>query len=143
MRVVGIDFGKARIGIALSDMSQTISTPFGTAHVKAKKDFYALAAKEVLRLLSDYLADVERFVVGHPLEMSGKAGPMAKEAERFAEELKKFLDVPITLWDERLTTAQVEKSFKSAGYSRKQRAQASDAAAANLILQSFLDALTK
>lgn len=139
MRIVGLDFGTARIGIALSDPMKMLATSFGTALAPKVKNPERPSAQAVLDLLNEY--EVERFVVGHPLEMSGKAGLMANAAERFAKALEELSGLPVTLWDERLSTAQVEKNFKQAGYNRKQRAASSDAAAATVILQSFLDTL--
>lgn len=140
MRIVGIDFGLVRIGIAISDPLKCVATPIGA--VKAPK---GKAVRAVLEALSKYTGEIESIVVGHPLELSGKPGKMAAAAEAFAKELEKELEAagpyPVRLWDERLSSAQVEKQFKEAGYSRKARAQQSDAAAASVILQSYLDTL--
>jgi len=134
MRIVGIDFGLARIGIAISDPMQMIATVLETSPAKE-------GPQGVLDRLKDYLSEVSSFVVGLPLELSGKVGKMAEGAKAFGEALEKLSGLPVKMWDERLTSAQAEKGLKSAGFNRKKRAQKSDAAAAVLILQSFLDSL--
>lgn len=132
MRVVGIDFGLARIGIAISDPMQVVATALETALAKE-------GPQGVLDRVKDYRSEIGSFVVGLPLELSGKMGTMAQGAKAFAEALEKLSGLPVQMWDERLTSAQAEKGLKSAGFNRKKRAQKSDAAAAVLILQSFLD----
>jgi putative Holliday junction resolvase len=136
MRIVGIDFGLARIGLAVSDPLKCVATPIGA--IKAPK---GKAAGAVLDALLKYSGEIELIVVGHPLELSGRPGKMATAAEVFAKELETTGSYPVRLWDERLSSAQVEKQLKEAGYSRKARAQQSDAAAASVILQSYLDTL--
>ncbi len=137
-RAVGIDFGKARIGLALSDPGQMIATPFNVLFVD-KSDAPKTTAQKLMKLLEPYQNEIEILVIGHPLELSGKPGPMAKAAEAFAEVLEKESSHKIALWDERLTTAQVDRGFKEAGFSRKKRASLADAASACITLQSFLD----
>lgn len=132
MRIVGIDFGLARIGIAISDPMKVIATALETAPAKE-------GPQGVLDRLADYRSEVSLIVVGLPLELSGKAGKMADGAKAFAEALEKLSHLPVEMWDERLTSAQAEKELKSAGFNRKKRAEKSDAAAAVLILQSYLD----
>ena len=83
---------------------------------------------------------VERVVVGLPRNMDGSRGPAAERAERFAALVAEATGLPVTLWDERLTTAAAERNMVSADLSRKRRRQIIDRAAATLILQSFLDA---
>ena len=137
-RAIGIDFGQARIGVAISDPSQMIATPFEVLFVD-KSDALKTTAQKLIKLLEPYKNEIEVLVVGHPLELSGKPGPMAEAAEAFAKMLKEESTYGIRLWDERLTTAQVDRSFKEAGYSRKKRASLADAASACVMLQSFLD----
>lgn len=134
MRIVGIDFGLVRIGMAISDPMQRIATALAVCPAQE-------GPQGILDRLSVYLQEVSSFVVGLPLEMSGKMGKMAREAQTFGKALEQLSGLAVHMWDERLSSAQVEKDLKSAGYNRKKRAKKSDAAAAILILQSFLDQL--
>jgi len=138
MRAVGIDYGKARIGLALSDPSRIVATPLSVLSVD-KSDALKTTAEKLIKSLDSYAKEIDLLVLGHPLELSGKAGPMAEEVEAFFSHLEKASPWPIQLWDERLTTAQVDRGFKEAGLSRKARAKLADSASAALMLQSFLD----
>ena len=84
--------------------------------------------------------DVQRVVIGLPLRLDGTAGPAAEEARRFAAELESAINLPVELWDERLTTVQVERAMTEAGVRRRKRQGQIDRLAAVLILQSWLDA---
>ena len=84
---------------------------------------------------------IDAIVVGLPLDMRGKDSPMTEEVRKFADYLKAALQLPIVLWDERLTSAQAERQLQDAGLKRKERAQFNDTLAAALILQSYLDSL--
>lgn len=133
-RIIGIDYGKRRIGMATTDPRQVMALPYKTLEAKKElKDTLALLEKELKAL-----APVEKIVIGLPLEMSGKSGSMAEEVKVFGEALHTLTSTPIIYWDERLTSAQVEKNLKSFDYNRKQRSVLSDTAAACLILESYL-----
>ena len=135
-RIAAIDFGLARLGLAISDENQIIALPF--VLLKAGKDFSATAhliAKELARY-----THIERIVLGLPLLLSGKDSAMTAQVRAFGIILEQVLGIPVSLWDERLTSAQVEKFLKSANVNRKKRSQVSDVLAAATILQSFLDA---
>jgi len=84
---------------------------------------------------------IEQVIIGLPLDMRGKDSPMTEEVRKFADYLGKALQLPIVLWDERLTSAQAERQLRDAGMKRKQRAEFNDTLAAALILQSYLDSL--
>ena len=133
-RIVGIDFGMARIGVALSDPSKIIASPFKT--IQNQKSL-----KETVKLILTELAckDIEEIVVGMPYRLNGQHSFSSDEATSFIEELKKQTSVPIVSWDERLTTVQVERVMKDNHMSRKKRSKVIDAACATLILQSYLD----
>jgi putative holliday junction resolvase len=135
-RVVGIDFGLARIGLAISDENRIISQPLFA--VKAGKD-HTETALRIAKELSRY-TKVEAIVMGLPLLLSGKEGEMALMVKEFKTVLEQVLGLPVSLWDERLTSQQVEKLLKESSMNRKQRSQVSDAVAAATILQSFLAA---
>ena len=82
---------------------------------------------------------VERVLVGHPLHLKGYAGARAHQAERFADRLQEKLEVPVELFDERLTTVEAERLLREAGATRAERRRAADQIAAQLILQTYLD----
>ncbi len=141
-RIVGIDFGLKRIGIALSDESKILATPYKTFLAEKKAEI--TAQKLVEELKKDAQArkyTFESLVIGLPLMLNGTKGFLADEVLHFAECLKKYIDCPIYTWDERLTSAQAERSLKEFDLSRKKRAQIVDSVAAVIILQNYLDRL--
>lgn len=130
-RVLALDVGEARIGLAVSDPDRTVALPSGTITVSgAPHDLRAVAA-----LVAEQ--DVTEVVVGHPLTMRGERGAAAAQAEEFAEGLRAVLDVPVHLQDERLTTVEAERGLRAVGAGRRTR-RAVDQAAASLILRAFL-----
>lgn len=133
-RIVAVDYGMARIGVAISDPSQIIASPINTLQNQKKAE---LSAKALLETIKDY--DVEEIVVGLPFKLNGKHSLSTDETLYFVEELKKISPFPIKTWDERLTTLQVERAMKDNSMSRKKRSKVIDAACATLILQSYLD----
>ncbi len=133
-RLIGIDYGMARIGVAHSDLHQIIATPMTTL-INPKKS--ELAAKLLLQQIQPL--DVEEIVVGMPYRLNGSSSFSTDETRHFIEELQKLTEIPIRTWDERLTTVQVERAMKEGNMSRKKRSQKVDAACATLILQSYLD----
>jgi putative Holliday junction resolvase len=133
-RVLALDLGDARIGLALSDELGITAQPAGTlAATGGRADLEAIA--ELVRVRG-----VSRVVVGHPLLLSGEEGHRARRAREIADKLARSLDVPVELWDERLTTAQAEKALISDGVRRSRRRAVVDSIAAVLILQSWLGA---
>lgn len=133
-RVVAIDFGKKRIGLAISDASKIIAQPYSV--IQAGKN-HAETAQLILKELSRY-TDVESFVLGLPLLLSGKDSEMTLEVREFKTVLEQASPLPVLLWDERLTSQQVEKLLKESNMKRKERSQICDTMAAATILQSFL-----
>lgn len=133
-RIVALDFGRARVGVAISDERKIIAQPV-TCLQNTKK-----FAEELKKCLTSY-SNIECILIGLPLQMNGKEGIMAQEVRAFAAGLEKELPFPIQLWDERLTTAQVERSLREAEVSRKKRSQLVDTLSATLILQNYLDSL--
>lgn len=132
-RVLGLDLGQARIGVAISDERGRLAVPFGTIRTGAPADVKAIA-----RIVREQ--EVGRVVVGLPLSLSGERGTAANHAERFAEALRGFLDVPVELHDERLSTVEAERALTAAGARGRRRREAVDASAAAVILQAWLDA---
>jgi putative Holliday junction resolvase len=135
--LLGLDMGTKTIGVATSDDDRRLATGVETI---ARKTFTADAA----RLLA--LAGERRcagFVLGLPLNMDGSEGPRAQSVRAFARNLARLTELPIALWDERLSTAAVERELISADASRKKRAAVIDQHAAIFILQGALDRLAR
>ena len=134
MRVLGIDYGRRRLGLALSDEEAVLATPL--PHQRRShsldRDVRALASLASAR-------GVGAIVVGLPLHMLGVPGEMADEATLFAQKLGEAARVPVELIDERLTSAEAERVLLEADLSRQRRKQLRDSLAAVLILQSYLD----
>lgn len=135
MRVLGIDFGKARLGIALSDPMQMLASPLPFLPAAKSLD----ATVQALLALIAAKGPIVKIIVGLPLHLSGNESPMSILTRTFAEKLEDAAQIPVVLWDERLTTAQAEKSLKSMGKNRKKRAALKDSESAAILLQSYLD----
>jgi putative Holliday junction resolvase len=134
-RLLGLDLGEKTIGIALSDTSLTVATPLKTlARGKFKTDAGTIAA-----LLAEH--DAGGLIVGLPLNMNGTDGPSAQSARAFARNFAAMSDCPITLVDERLSTAAVTRTLIEADTSRRRRGQLVDKMAAAYILQGALERL--
>ncbi|MBM3827099.1 MAG: Holliday junction resolvase RuvX [Actinobacteria bacterium] len=134
MRALGIDLGTKRIGLATSDPSGTIATPLSTLERSrsVRSDHAALA-----RIVSD--EEIGIVVVGLPLRMNGELGVAAEAAQREAGLLGTFLDVPVILFDERMTTVAADRVLKEASISASRRRRYVDRVAAAVMLQSWLD----
>ncbi len=136
-RIVGIDFGTVRVGVAISDERRIIATALTT--VKAARN-YAETAQRIKETLLPY-KEIDLIVIGLPLMLSGKEGEMSQFVRAFAKALEATLALPIVFWDERLTSCGVEKMLLGFDVSRKKRASLSDALSAISILQNYLDSL--
>src|SRR5205823_13337413 len=132
-RVLGLDLGQARIGVAISDDARRLAVPVGTVRTGAPQDVKAIAA-----LVLEH--EATEIVVGLPLSLSGREGEAADHARRFAEALRGFLGVPVHLQDERLSTVEAERNLKRGNVTGRARREVIDQAAAAVILQSWLDA---
>ena len=136
-RLLGLDLGTKTVGLALSDVTRSIATPYHTLRrTKFTKD--AEAIREVVEQHG-----VGGLVIGLPLNLDGSEGPRAQSTRAFARNLAQRVAVPITFWDERLSTAAVERHLIEADASRKRRAEVIDRMAAAYILQSALDRLRR
>ncbi len=134
-RLLGLDVGTKTIGLALSDVTRSIATPYETIRrTKFTADAKALAAIVAKE-------GVGGLVIGLPLNLDGSEGPRAQSTRAFARNLAGHVDVPMAFWDERLSTAAVERHLIEADASRKRRAQVIDRMAAAYILQGALDRL--
>jgi putative holliday junction resolvase len=133
-RVLALDLGDARIGLAISDELGITAQPLGyLASASRRADLLAIA-----KLVEE--REATRLVVGYPLLLSGEEGTRAREARETAERLRKTVAVPVELWDERLTTAQAERELVGDGVRRSRRRKVIDSLAAVLILQSWMEA---
>ncbi len=134
-RLLGLDVGTKTIGMALSDTRLVIATPFDTIRRTRFRDDLARIRQEVEK------HGVGGIVVGLPLALEGGEGPRAQGVRQFAKNLLAQLDLPLTFWDERMSTAAVERGMIEADLSRARRARIVDRAAAAYILQGLLDRL--
>src|SRR5437899_5303087 len=135
--LIGLDLGTKPIGVAASDPDRRLATGVETI---ARKNFTA-DTKRLLALAAERKA--AGFVLGLPLNMDGSEGPRAQSTRAFARNLARVTDLPIALWDERLSTAAVERELIAADVSRAKRAAVIDQHAAAFILQGALDRLTR
>ena len=131
-RVLGLDLGEARFGLAISDPDRRVAVPVGTIRTGPPADVKAIA-----RMVHEN--QVTEVVVGLPLSLAGRRGAAADHAERFGRALRDLLEVPVTLQDERLTTVEAERALRRAGVRGPDRRDVIDQHAAVLILQAFLD----
>jgi putative Holliday junction resolvase len=135
--LIGLDLGTKTIGVAVSDPDRRIAAGVTTV---ARKAFKADAAA-VLALAAERRATA--FVLGLPINMDGSEGPRAQSTRAFARNFAKLTELPIGLWDERLSTAAVERGLIEANMSRARRAEVIDQHAAAFILQGALDRLAR
>ncbi len=139
-RILGIDYGMARIGLSISDELKIIAAPLLTFVCSKKtEETVERLVKELEERQIQQGFTIQEIVVGMPFMMSGKSGFLADEVKHFTSLLKEKLTTPIILWDERLTTVQAERSLKESSLTRKRRSQVVDKVAAVILLQSYLD----
>ncbi len=137
MRILGLDYGEKRIGLAISDEMGITAQGLPTLTRKdLEKDLAAL--EKVTRQFA-----VEKIVIGYPLRLNGTEGIQCEKVNRFAGILEKRFSIPIFKWDETLTTSQAEAILTDAKVSRKKRKAVVDKLAAMIILQDYLDHLKK
>jgi len=136
-RLAGLDLGTKTIGIALSDPSRKIATPFQTI----RREKFGKDAEALLKICSHQ--KVGGIVLGLPVNMNGTEGPRAQATRAFLRNLTPLTPIPVVLWDERLSTAAAERAMLEADLSRRKRAERIDAAAAAFILQGALDRLQR
>lgn len=136
-RLAGLDLGTKTIGVALSDIGWAIATPLKTL----RREKFAKDAEALLALCA--AKNVGGLVLGLPVNMNGTEGPRAQATRAFLRNLAPLTDLPVVLWDERLSTAAAERAMLEADLSRKKRAEKIDAAAAAFILQGALDRLAR
>ncbi len=135
MRILALDHGTVRIGVAVSDEMKMIATPLEYIPAEPFADFL-VRLKEILRE-----KEVELILIGMPRNMNGTYGPAALKVQEFVDVLKSLLPVPIKLWDERLTSTQANRYLIEGNVRRADRKQKVDKAAAAILLQSYLDSV--
>ena len=134
MRILGIDYGDRRIGLAIGESEVAIATGLPTLErARASDD----VIEPLRRLCSEH--GVARIVVGLPINMDGSRGEMAREVEAFADRIRRETDLPTQLFDERLTSREADRVLLEANLSRKRRKELRDSLSAVLILQGHLD----
>lgn len=140
-RWLGIDYGMARIGVAVSDPTKMIASSLENLLAEKKID---KTVTKLLKFIEEYEkkwgCKIERIIVGMPLMMSGKRGLQADEVHHFIEALKLKTEVSIVPWDERLTTTEALRFLEESSLTRKRRSLVVDKVAAVIILQSYLSA---
>jgi len=136
-RLLGLDVGFKTVGMALSDVTRSIATPFDTI----RRTKFTADAKTIGEVIESN--QVGALVIGFPLNLDGSEGPRAQSTRAFARNLAAHVGVPMVFWDERLSTAAVERHLIDADASRKRRAEVIDRMAAAYILQGALDRLRR
>ena len=136
-RLLGLDVGTKTIGMALSDVTRSIATPYDTV----RRTKFTADAKLLLEVIQTH--GVGALVIGLPINLNGSEGPRAQSTRAFARNLGSHVEVPMVFWDERFSTAAVERHLIEADASRKRRAEVIDRMAAAYILQGALDRLKR
>lgn len=135
-RVMGIDYGDRRVGLALSDERRLIAQTLTTIQRTRGKD--QDVARAIALLLHEH--EVQHIVVGWPLRLNGREGIQTQKVERFIQHLSQVTSLPVCRWDERLTTTSAERALREGGVKGQRRRDKVDQVAAALILQGWLDA---
>lgn len=133
-RLLGLDYGTKRIGIAVSDQDQKIAGPLENYSSRGE----SADARHLAALVGEYL--IQGIVVGLPVHMSGEEGEKAREARRFGKWVEQTTHRPVRYWDERFSSSRAEQHLMEAGLSKKKRKARTDKLAAQMILQAYLDA---
>ena len=133
-RILGIDFGTVRMGFAISDLLGITAQGLDTVTVKNERQLH----NNIRELIEEH--QVEKIVVGLPLNMNGTRGKAAEKCETFAKRLRTVFGLEVDMWDERLTTAEAESQMIRMEIKRKRRRRVVDQMAAQIMLQSYMEA---
>jgi len=128
-RIVAIDYGTKRVGLAISDAGQSIALPWKTIAGDFTSVITALKSRE---------GEIQKILIGLPLLMNGTKGDMAKIVEAFAKKIETALSIPVILIDERLSSKHADAALRETGQNRKQRSEKLDTTAAAILLQGYL-----
>lgn len=134
-RILALDYGKVRIGVAVSDELGLAAHGLRTIKRGEPEDDF----REIQKLIEEYRA--QRIIVGLPLTLKGELGDKGREVMGFVQALRERVPVPVDMWDERLSTAAAEKTLLHFDVSRRKRRKVADKVAAQIILQGYLDRL--
>jgi putative pre-16S rRNA nuclease len=129
--ILALDFGRARIGVAISDDLQLLAHPLETIAAKQRPE------SRIAKIVQD--KNVDHIVTGVPRQMNGQIGAAATEVLQFVDKLRTILPCPVVTWDERLTTAAAHRALRDAGKKTRHTRDYVDQVAAQMILQSYLD----
>lgn len=132
MKIMAVDLGDARTGLAACDRLELLASPIGVIHDRGQ----ASILQKVAIAVTEY--DIGLVVVGHPKNMNGSIGERAQKCEGFAEQLRALISVPVVLWDERSTTVSAHQILNATDTRGKKRKAVIDAVAATIILESYL-----
>jgi putative Holliday junction resolvase len=132
-RILAIDFGTVRLGLAVSDTLGLTAQGLATIERTNK----AADLRRIEQAVTEY--SPVRVLIGHPISHSGAETEMSRRAVRFADELRSVLDLPVEMWDERLTSREADRFLAESGLRRTQRRESRDRVAAQILLQSYLD----
>ncbi len=132
MKIMAVDLGDVRTGIAVCDRTEFLASPIGIIEERR----FEVCADKVLHLANEY--EVGEIVVGYPKNMNGSIGPKAQKCEQFAELLRNNCELPVTLWDERMTTVSAHNILNETNVRGKKRKAIVDSVAAVLILEGYL-----
>ena len=133
LKIMAVDYGDARTGLAACDRTEFLASPIGVI----QEYNFENTVKKVSYAVEEYA--VQMVVVGHPLNMDGTAGERAEKCALFAEKLKALVNVPVVLWDERSTTVSAHQVLNETNTRGKKRKEVVDAVAATIILESYLN----
>lgn len=133
MKIMAVDYGDARTGIAVCDRTEFLASPVGT--IEERK--FDVLVQKVAYMAKQY--EVEEIVVGLPLNMNGSKGPRAEICETFANTLNEMTDIPVNMWDERSTTVQAHNYLNATNTRGKKRKEIVDTVSATIILEAYLE----
>jgi putative Holliday junction resolvase len=132
MKIMAVDLGDSRTGLAVCDKTEFLASPVGTIHEKN----FNLILQKVAYATKEY--DVKEVVVGYPKNMDGSIGERAEKCEKFAKMLGNIIEIPVKLWDERSTTVSAINILNETNTRGKKRKEVIDSVAATIILESYL-----
>lgn len=135
MRIMGLDVGSKTVGVAISDEMGWTAQGIETIKIDENRNMFGF--QRIGELIKEY--EVKEVIVGFPKNMNNTVGPRGEAAQNFAGELERLFQLPVKLWDERLSTMAAERALIEADMSRNKRKKVIDKVAAVMILQSYLD----
>lgn len=133
MKIMAVDYGDSRTGLAVCDKTEFLASPVGVIHDKS----FQSVVQKVAFATKEY--DVQEVIVGYPKNMNGTIGERAEKCQRFADKLQLLVDIPVKLWDERSTTVSAHQFLNETNTRGQKRKDVVDAVAATIILESYLN----